>query len=283
MNQVVVLVGVITILAVMVVIVTRAVRAQRGPGRRRTGTSEDGVGEDLQPFAERLGRSAWGMKGEARGLDFVLEVAAVQSARSPAETVGILLAHARKVAPDLYVPFLTPRVVVGPLASNAAGLFSEEDGWVTITVSQSFFADHAAACAILCHELAHYVLNASGIREATLIANERLTDVAMFVLGLGDVFLAGYKRAPTAYRTGHTLGYLSDSEYRFLDKEVFDLWVSGRLQRTHLELDAGRLRAAIPDAGVRARLLEAERKKRPEATDGELIQHVIDRYQADRR
>ena len=42
------------------------------------------------------------------------------------------------------------------------------------------------------------------------------TDVAMFVFGLGDVFLNGYRSDATRqdYAPGHRLGYLTDAEYR---------------------------------------------------------------------
>ena len=65
------------------------------------------------------------------------------------------------------------------------------------------------------------MLGASGIRESSTLENERLTDVAMFVFGLGDVFLAGYKRSSNKqYRSGHKLGYLTDQEYTFVSQYV---------------------------------------------------------------
>lgn len=90
---------------------------------------------------------------------------------------------------------MTPRVVVERLP-DAAGQFVEDDGWVKITVGSEFLREPAAAQAILCHELCHYVLGANGIREPTTKSNERLRDVAMFVFGLGEVFLAGYRTMP---------------------------------------------------------------------------------------
>jgi hypothetical protein len=176
---------------------------------------------------------------------------------------------------------MTPRVVVGPLV-EAAGLFSEQSGWVTLTVSQGFFDNRDAACAILCHELAHYVLNACGIRESERLRNERLTDVAMFVLGLGDVFLAGYKSAPTSYRPGHKLGYLNEQEYEFVDKYVFELHLHGTAQESRGAVSERRLNAAIPDSGVRARLLASERQRMPTASEEAIIESVLDRYARDR-
>jgi hypothetical protein len=121
---------------------------------------------------------------------------------------------------------MTPRVVHETLFGNVAGQFVEQDGWVKIVVGATFFDDRAAAHAILCHELCHYVLEANGIREQSTLENERLTDAAIFVFGLGDIFLAGYRRSPnTQYRIGHRLGYLRDDEYGFVNKYV--AWLRG--------------------------------------------------------
>jgi hypothetical protein len=108
---------------------------------------------------------------------------------------------------------------------EAAGQFVEdEEGWIKIVVGMNFFDDIPAARAILCHELYHYILGANGIRLSPPIENERLTDVAIFVFGLGDIFLAGYQRAADAnYRVGHRLGYLSDNDYAGLNRYVHQL------------------------------------------------------------
>src|SRR5260221_14549671 len=76
-------------------------------------------------------------------------------------------------------------------------------------------------------------LGANGIREPTTRANERLTDVAMFVFGLGDIFLAGYRTKPgVVYRSGHRLGYLNDAEYEHIRVHVTELRRTGHLQPT---------------------------------------------------
>jgi hypothetical protein len=194
-----------------------------------------------------------------------------------------MLRHARQVAPRLNVPRFAPRVIVQPLC-DAAGQFVEEDGWVKITVASTFFDDTLAARAILCHELCHYVLNASGIRDPSRAENERLTDAAMFVLGLGDIFLTGYRRAPTAeYRAGHRLGYLSDAEYQFAAGYVSWLRLShDRFVSTGQELET-RFRGVVPDAKTRARLTAAYRRKYPSATSAELAQRIIDDIARDNR
>ena len=182
------------------------------------------------------------------------------------------------------MPRLTPRVTVQPLC-NVTGQFVEEDGWVKITVgSASFFNDVLAARAILSHELCHYVLNASGMRDPSPVENERLTDAAMFVLGFGDIFLTGYRKAPTAeYRVGHRLGYLSDAEYQFAAGYVQQLRVSDdQFLSTEQEVEA-RLRAVVHDPKKRASLIAAYRRKYSSATSTEVVQRILDDIARDNR
>jgi hypothetical protein len=146
--------------------------------------------------------------------------------------VSELLMHVGRVAPALSVPRMTPQITTERLC-EAAGQFVEQDGWVKIVVGTNFFNNMPAAKAILCHELCHYVLEANGIRERPTLENERMTDAAIFVFGLGDVFLDGYRRAPNSqYRVGHRLGYLDDNEYRFLNQYVRWLRASEEFLRT---------------------------------------------------
>jgi hypothetical protein len=241
------------------------------------------VGEDLKIKIERLARRAWGVREDAEKLDLVLRADVISSLGQYEPIVAALLKHVRRVAPGLSVPMMTPRVVVERLP-DAAGQFGEDDGWVKIVVGSDFLREPEAAQAILCHELCHYVLGANGIREPTTKANERLTDVAMFVFGLGDIFLAGYRTKPgVEYRSGHRLGYLNDAEYEHIRDHVTELRRTGHLQPTKaagLEL---RLKSAIPDARVRRRLLEGARAKDPTRSASELVELVLESYERDRR
>ena len=155
--------------------------------------------------------------------------------------MATLLRHVGLIAPGISVPLMTPRIIEERLC-DAAGQFVEENGWVKISVGTNFFDRPAAAQAILCHELCHYVLGANGIREKMREENERLTDIAMFVFGLGKVFLTGYKAdAGVEYRVGHRLGYLTDGEYQFTDAYVTEL----RRSATFPANPRGGLRCAI--------------------------------------
>src|SRR5260370_41339079 len=106
---------------------------------------------------------------------------------------------------------MSVRLKMGALV-DAAGQFKVSDGWVSVRIANHVLMDRKAVRAILAHEACHYVLENSGIRERDYEQNERLTDLCMFVCGLGELFLDGYKREGThnEYTLGHRLGYLTD-------------------------------------------------------------------------
>jgi hypothetical protein len=111
---------------------------------------------------------------------------------------------------------MVPHIEVSAL-KGSCGQFIEKDGWVKPVVSTEFALESAASRAILCHELSHYILFANGIRMAGRVDNERLTDIAMFVLGMGGIFVNGFRSKNVGpYRRGHRMGYLTDEEYNFL-------------------------------------------------------------------
>jgi hypothetical protein len=240
------------------------------------------AGSNIRSKLDRLANAAWGTREEIAHKAFLLDPSDLRGLSHEA-MVTRLLAHTRDIAPRLNVPRLTPRVAIEPLVS-AAGQFVEQDGWVSIAVATNFFRDESAALAILCHELCHYVLNASGIREQPTEENERLTDAAMFVFGLGGIFLSGYRRAPSGeYRPGHRLGYLSDAEYRYADRYVEHLRASSERFASNEEEAMRRLQAAVHDRGARERLLTANRKKYPSKSQAEIIEAILDDLAKDNR
>jgi hypothetical protein len=169
----------------------------------------------LQAKVDLLAKRTWGSREDIKSTRLELAPKAIERHIDHGQIVGALLKHVRLIAPNISVPVMTPRVVVEPMC-GAAGQFIEQDGWVKIAVNPSFWNNIAAARSILCHELCHYILNANGIRQSPDSENERLTDAAIFVFGLGTVFLAGYQKSASEYRVGHRLGYLTDDEYEFL-------------------------------------------------------------------
>jgi len=236
---------------------------------------------EIDRMLAQLAAKGWPTRDETASMVFEFQI---MNAANDFETfVADLLKHIRRVAPNLNVPFKIPRVDVEGL-NDAAGQFIEQDGWVKISVSSGFINDRPLARSILCHEVCHYVLNASGIRVASTAENERLTDVAMFALGLGGIFMEGYRGSLRAdYRKGHKLGYLNESEYGYARERAFELWRSGQVTVTELAKFQVQFKAAIPDAGVRQRLLGKAREAAPTASDAELIKRVLDSYRADRR
>ena len=177
---------------------------------------------NLQAKADLLAKKTWGAREDIKAVRLDLPPKAIAHHAAYDELIAALLRHVHKIAPNISVPMMTPRVVVAPM-TEAAGQFIEQDGWVKITVNPSFFHNMPAARAILCHEICHYVLFANGIRQSPTLENERLTDTAIFVFGLGDIFLEGYQRSESEYRTGHRLGYLNDEEYIYLKQYVTEL------------------------------------------------------------
>jgi hypothetical protein len=238
-------------------------------------------GTNLKAKIDRVSKAAWGNREDIARTRLILDRKEL-CALGNEQMIAKMLRHVRQSAPRLNVPRMTPRVVVQPLC-NAAGQFVEEDGWVKIAVGSAFFRDAPAACSILCHELCHYVLNASGIRELSRDANERLTDVAIFVFGLGEIFLAGYRKDADEYRPGHRLGYLTDSEYRSVDRYVRSLRRC-RDQFASVEEEAEqRLSRAIHDKGVRSRLLASYQAKYPRKTLAEIIEAILEDLAKDNR
>ena len=199
--------------------------------KRQAARDSEEAYPNLRAKVELLARKTWGSREDIENSRLELAPAAIRAYTDHGQLVGALLKHVRGISPGISVPMMTPRVVVEPIC-DAAGQFIEQDGWVKIAVSAAFFNDVPAARSILCHELCHYVLNANGIRQSPTLENERLTDVAMFAFGLGEIFLSGYRKSATNYRAGHQLGYLSDEEYRFIRRYVPQLRSSEAFLRT---------------------------------------------------
>lgn len=133
-----------------------------------------------------------------------------------------MLKHAEKVAPQIPIPYKTPRLVFKLQSKDSGGTFEvDEEGYVTITIDSALQNNHRAALAVLSHELCHYILGSNGIKRSARLANEQLTDVCMFVLGFGDIFLNGYQTAPN-----RIYGYLKSEQYNTLKKNLTTAWAN---------------------------------------------------------
>jgi hypothetical protein len=236
------------------------------------------IGPDISGKIELLIRRSWGSREDNQNGILLFDTRQVQ-AGSAAAFVTTMLKHVRVVAPRLSVPFMTPRIEVSKL-QGAAGQFVEEDGWVKLVLNSEFGHHPAASRAILCHEMCHYILFANGIRFADRADNERLTDVAIFVLGMGEVFLDGFRSKEVASnRDGHRIGYLTDDEYRFISREVVRLRTTRELQsRREEELRGRLLNRLLKDEPKLERYLAHARQRFPAMTEADRIQAVLDDF-----
>lgn len=236
----------------------------------------------LKGQIDKLAKDAWKSQ-ESLTAEFLLN--ATKLPADSEKTIETILNHVRQIAAGLSVPHKIPRMETGSLV-DAGGQFKASDGWVSIRLANHLLMDRKAVHAILAHELCHYVLENSGIREKDYEQNERLTDLFMFVCGLGKLFLDGYKRESTQneYRQGHRLGYLTDKEYGFAAKYVFELRSNNSLQLpTRLEEIKQRFTIRVNDAPTRDRLMKHARKTYPEKTELELYEIVIEQFERERR
>jgi hypothetical protein len=169
---------------------------------------------------------------------------------------------------------------------DAGGQFKTSDGWVSVKLANPLLSARKAIRAILAHEVCHYILANSGIREADFNENERLTDACIFVCGLGRLFLDGYKSevANGEYRAGHRLGYLTDAEYNFASRYTRDLRSNNSLRLlTPAEQLRDRVASRITDKYARERLIQHAKAKYPEKSDAEIYEFVIDSFERDQR
>jgi hypothetical protein len=232
---------------------------------------------------DRLATQAWQTQ-ESLNLELTLNPSALPTS-SPDRIIEAILNHVRRVAPGLSVPLRVPRVETGSLI-DAGGQFKTSDGWVVVKLANHLLSDRRTVGAILAHEVCHYILENSGIRESNVDENEKLTDSCMFVCGLGLLFHDGYKRevAHPEYRTGHRLGYLTDSEYDFAARYVRELRSDNSLRLlTSAEQLERKLVGRISDKQARERLIRYAKARYPEKTDTEIYDLVITNYERDHR
>jgi len=235
--------------------------------------------DDLQAFVRRLIATGWGPM-DRRPTALALDPATLTAAPTYDEAIRRLLGHVREVSPRLAVPQMVPRV---RLSSDRAalGLFREQDGWVTIAIDQTVALDGPAAHAVLCHEVCHYILGANGIREENTLANERLTDSAVFVFGLGWVFVQGRQSDRRGQRTRG--GYLTDAEYQWLGRAVSSLWSSGEGQLTAEQDLERKLAARVINSSTRRNLVDGYARRFPHLGRAALLDLVLDELDRDYR
>ena len=232
---------------------------------------------------DKLAKDAWKSQ-ESLNAEFLLNPSKLPTG-SPDKTIEAILNHVRQIAPGLSVPLRVPRIETGSLI-DAGGQFKTSDGWVSVKLANHLLIDRKAVRAVLAHEACHYILSNSGIKESDFAENERLTDLCMFVCGLGRLFLEGYKResAQDEYRAGHRLGYLTDAEYNFTAKYVLELRSNNSLQLlTRSEELKQRLANRVSDSRVSGRLLQNAKARYPEKSEIEIYELVIEQLEREHR
>jgi hypothetical protein len=235
----------------------------------------------LKSRVDRLATEAWQTQ-ESLNVEFTLDPSTLP-AGSPDRVIHAVLNHVRRVAPGLSVPLHVPRVETGSLV-DAGGQFKTPDGWARIKLANQLVSDRGAVRAVIAHEVCHYILENSGIRESNVEENEKMTDACMFVCGLSLLFLEGYKRAATEHGSGHRLGYLTDPEYEFASRYVLQLRRDDSLRLvTNADKLQLKLVARIPDKEARERLVRFAQARYPLKTDTEICDLVITDYERDRR
>lgn len=241
---------------------------------------------DLKLQLDELAKKAWTTEKVFQSSEFCLKSIKFSGIYQPEQVIEIFLRHAEKVTPGFSIPSMIPQVIIESIPF-AAGCFKiDEEGWVTIKLSQNFFQDKFAAQAIMAHEVCHYILENSGIRHNNFEINERYTDLCMFVCGFGEIFLEGYKReaAQSEYRLGHRLGYLTDAEYQFASQYINLLRQSNTIKPPS-ELDTLKKKLGsllYGDKNAQRRLIQLERRRNPHKSEEELYQNAIERLERDR-
>ncbi len=240
------------------------------------------IGSDLANKLDLLVRRSWGSREDNKSGIFVFDPKRLPPGGAEI-FVTTLLKHVRSVAPRLNVPFMTPRIELSEM-DDAAGRFVVNDGWVKLVLSTQFALKPAANRAILCHEMCHYILFANGIWIADRADNERLTEVAMFVFGMGDIFLNGFKSQDADFnRRGHRVGYLTDAEYHFLSREVVRLRRTGAAQsKREVALRAKLLNRLVGNEPMLERYLPHARQRFPAISEAERIQSLLDDFEGGR-
>ena len=142
----------------------------------------------------------------------------VLSTDDVAEAVTDLVKQTRERIGNLDVPFRKPKVeFTKNLPNQEPGHI--EFGWdETIIRIHPQYADNPfALTAILCHELAHFILDHNGLRKSDQKENEKLTDFFVFRCGQGLIYLQGVYDivSQNGETIESTLGYLSLNEMAY--------------------------------------------------------------------
>lgn len=142
----------------------------------------------------------------------------ILSSRDVEEFASYLVQETRKRIGKMEIPFRKPKVEFTKLLpNNEPGHI--EFGWdeTIIRIHPKYQEDTFGLAAVLCHELAHFILDHNGFRKDDTNENERLTDLFVFKCGQGLIYLQGILDADGSDdgTTTTILGYLSTEEMAY--------------------------------------------------------------------
>lgn len=135
-----------------------------------------------------------------------------------AEAITELVKQTEKRIGKLEVPFRKPRVIFTlNLPENEPGHIEFGEYETIIRIHPDFLENPFALASILCHELAHFILDQNGLRKENKFDNEKLTDLFIFKCGQGLIYLQGILdvTSENEITTENRLGYLSLEEVAY--------------------------------------------------------------------
>jgi tetratricopeptide (TPR) repeat protein len=135
-----------------------------------------------------------------------------------AKVTEIFVNEIRKKNNKLEVPFRKPRVEFTKLLlNNEPGHIEFGEYETVIRIHPNYTHNPFALASILCHEIAHFVLDQNGLKKDNTNENEKLTDLFIFVCGQGLIHLQGILdiTSENGQATENRLGYLSIEEMAY--------------------------------------------------------------------
>lgn len=140
------------------------------------------------------------------------------STRDVEEAIFDLVKQTEKRIGKLKVPFRKPVVeFTSNLPKNEPGHI--EFGWdkTIIRIHPDFIENPFGLASVLCHELAHFILDQNGLRKSNEQENEKFTDFFVFRNGQGLIYLQGILDLTANHKqtTESKLGYLSLEEMAY--------------------------------------------------------------------
>jgi hypothetical protein len=212
----------------------------------------------------RLADRAWKGKPALSVLDFELQSARLSSLSKDA-VAKCIYDHARKVAPGLEIPILRPRVTAVPYTGGAGQFHVDSAGFIEIRIDSRYTVEPAQLSAVLAHEICHHIAFQSSLGDHhNAAANERTTELLMFICGLGELAQSG-RRGNLDLSDFRTEGYLSFADIIFARDWARRAWESGKHG-----MSPSAARAANQTASSRSRFSEQERER--------LLDRYRDRY-----